>query len=121
MCYASFILTEYAAEELNQNYDDVSCVTGFTDTTGTTFYTQYRKMGLYKTSGHAVGEPRSKYKNIWTVAASVHLQYMESIKNKPSKWEYLEYSHMNHKLWGGFSTYTGQHAGITTMVRFFLR
>ena len=25
MCYASFMLTKYAAEALNQKYDDMSC------------------------------------------------------------------------------------------------
>ena len=39
MYYAYFMLTQYYAEELNQNDDDMSCVTGVTAITGNTFYT----------------------------------------------------------------------------------
>ena len=37
MWYASFILKEDSAEELNQNDDAISFVTGVTDTTETKF------------------------------------------------------------------------------------
>ena len=39
MYYDYFMLTQGSAKELNQNYDDMSCVTGVTGTYGTIFYT----------------------------------------------------------------------------------
>ena len=36
--YAETIVQD-SSEELNQNYDDMSCVNGFKRTTGTTFHT----------------------------------------------------------------------------------
>ena len=35
--YASFMLTPYSAEELNEYYDDMSCMTRDTGTYGTSF------------------------------------------------------------------------------------
>ena len=48
MYYDYFMLTQYSAEELNQNDDDRSCVTGFTGTTGNTFYTQHTLFNIPK-------------------------------------------------------------------------
>ena len=44
--YASFMLTQDYAEELNQNDDDISCVNGVIGTTETTFYNQYTWFNL---------------------------------------------------------------------------
>ena len=56
MYYASFMIILDAAEELNQNYDDKSCVTGVTGTTGTTFYTQHLRFNIPEELRHAVDE-----------------------------------------------------------------
>ena len=37
MLYAAFIIIKDAAEELNQNHDEISCVTGVTGITRTSF------------------------------------------------------------------------------------
>ena len=37
MYYASFNITPDSAEELNENYDDMSCMTRYTGTVGTSF------------------------------------------------------------------------------------
>ena len=46
--YDYFMLTQYSAEELNQNDDDMSCVTGITGITGTSFFTQDRRIDIPK-------------------------------------------------------------------------
>ena len=85
MRYAYFILTEYAAVEVYQNDDVMSCVTGFTGTTGTTFYAQDRRIDLTKKFGHAVDKAQIESKKKQTVAASRHQQYyMGANKNQPS-------------------------------------
>ena len=64
------------------------CVSGVTGTTGTTFYTQHKKIDSPKEFGHAVDKDQSEYKLKWAVAASCHLQdYMNAISHKQSKWE----------------------------------
>ena len=60
MYYAYFILTEYAAQELNQNYDDMYCVTGVTGSTGTVFYTQDTKFNIPEEFGYAVDDAQSE-------------------------------------------------------------
>ena len=77
----------------------MSCVTVVTGTTGTKFYTQYRRTNLPKEFGNIVEEYHSEYKKKRTVAASGNLQdYMNALKNQPSKWGDLEHSHMTHKF-----------------------
>ena len=86
--YASFMLTSDSAEELNQNYDGMSCVTGVTGTIGTTF-------------GNAVEESKSEFNTKKTAAASGNLQdFMYAISHQPSKWEDVEHSHMTHDFQG---------------------
>ena len=46
MYYDSFTLTQDSAKELNQNCDDMSCVTGVTGTYGITFYSQHTRFNL---------------------------------------------------------------------------
>ena len=88
MYYAYFILTQYSAEELNQNDDDMSCVTGVTGITGTTFYTQHTGFNLTKEFGHAAEEARSESKMKQMATALGNLQdFMDTIINQPSKWE----------------------------------
>ena len=83
----------------------MSCVTGVTCTTGTTF-------------GHAVGEAKSDSKTKRTYEASGHVQdFMDAINHQPSKWEDLEHCHMTHDFWEKFGTYLGQHANNKTMVK----
>ena len=53
MYYAYFMLTQYSAEELNQNDYDMSCVAGVTGTTGTKFYTRHTQFNLPVEFGHA--------------------------------------------------------------------
>ena len=60
--YASFMPTQYSAEELNQNDYDISFVTGFTGTTGNTFYTQHKGLNIPKEFGHMVDEFKSESK-----------------------------------------------------------
>ena len=48
MWYVYFMLPIDAAEELNQNYYDMSCVNGATGITGTSFFTQYRRIDIYQ-------------------------------------------------------------------------
>ena len=97
-----FMLTQDAAEELNQHNDYMFFVTGVTGTTGTTFYTQHTIFNITKAFGHVVDEAQSESKTKQTTAASVHLQYcMGAISNQPSRWEDLEHFHMTHFLGGG--------------------
>ena len=45
------------------------------------------------------------------MAALVSLQYYkDAIKHQPSNLEYLEQSHMFHKVWSGFATYLCHNA-----------
>ena len=45
------------------------------------------------------------------MAALVSLQYYkDAIKHQPSNLEYLEQSHMFHKVWAGFATYLCHNA-----------
>ena len=85
------MLTPYCAEELNEEYDDMSCMTRDTGTERTSFR-------------HAVYEAKSESKTKRSSAASGHLQdYMDAICHEPSKWEDLEHCHMIHFLWGGWN------------------
>ena len=87
--YASFMLTLDSAEELNEDYYDMSCMTRETGTAGTSFR-------------HAVDEVNSESKTKSSSAAQGHIQdYMDAICHEPSKWEDLEYFHMTHVFWGG--------------------
>ena len=52
--YDYFMLTQYSAEELNQNDDDMSCVNGVAGTTGNIFYTQHTGFNLPEEFWHAV-------------------------------------------------------------------
>ena len=45
------MLTQDSAEELNQNNDDLSCVTEVTGTTGTTFYTDQTQFNILQNLG----------------------------------------------------------------------
>ena len=62
MYYDYFMLTQDSAEELNQNDDDMSCVTGVTCQTRTKFYTQHKRFNLPEELGHAVYEAQSRPK-----------------------------------------------------------
>ena len=74
MYYASFMLTTDSVEELNEDYDDMSCMTVDTGTVGTL-------------SRHAVDETNSESKIKRSFAALRHLQdYMDAICNEPNKW-----------------------------------
>ena len=46
MYYTSFMFTQDPPKELKQKYDDMSCVTVVTGTTGTTFYTQNTRFNI---------------------------------------------------------------------------
>ena len=84
MYYASFMITQDSAEELNQNDDDISCVSGSTGTTGTTFHTQQTQFNIPSEFGHAVDEAQSEYKMKRTAAVSRHLQdFMDAISHQP--------------------------------------
>ena len=90
MYYASLILKQYSAEELNQNDDDISCVTGFTGTTRNIFYTQHKRFNIPAEFGHAVDEAQSESKMKQTAVASGHLQdSMDAISYQPNKQEDL--------------------------------
>ena len=93
MFYDSLMLTQYAAERLNKNNDDISCVTWVTGINGTTFLTRDRRIGILKVFGHAVDLSQSGSKKKCTVAALGHLRdFMDAIKQQPSEWEDLECS-----------------------------
>ena len=96
--YASFMLTLDYDEELNKEYDDLSCMT--------------RDTGTERTScRHALDESKSESHIKRSAVASGHLQdYMDKIRHEPSKLEDLEHCHMNHDFLGGVGTYKGQHA-----------
>ena len=85
-------------EELNEEYDDMSCMTRDTGTERT----------LYR---HAVDDSKSESNIKRSAGATRHLQdYMDRICHEPSKWEDLEHCHMTHEFWGQFGTYIGKHA-----------
>ena len=85
-------------EELNEEYDDVSCMTRDTGTGRTS----YR---------HAVNDSKSESNIKSSAAATRHLQdYMDIIGHEPSKWEDLEHCNMTHEFWGKFVTYIDKHA-----------
>ena len=46
---------------MNQNDDNMSCVTGVTGTTGTTFYTQHVQFNLPEEFGPGADEAQSEY------------------------------------------------------------
>ena len=80
------MLTEYSEEELNQNDDDMSCVTGVTGTTGTKFYTQHTRFNLPEEFWHAIDKYQSVSKMKRTSAALGHLlDFIETISHQPSK------------------------------------
>ena len=56
------MLTQDAAEELNQNDDYMSCATVLTDITGTKFYIQHTRFNPTKEFGHAVDEAQGESK-----------------------------------------------------------
>ena len=84
MYYASFMLTPDSAEELNGDYDDMSCMT--------------KDMGTVRTSfRHALDEVKSESKTKRSSTASGYLQdNMDAIIHEPSKWEDLKHCHMNN-------------------------
>ena len=87
-------------EELNEEYDDMSCMTRYTGTERTSFR-------------HAVDESTSEPHTKLSTAASGNIQdYMDKIGHEPSKWEDLEHRHTTHEFWGKFGTYKGKHVKI---------
>ena len=86
---------------MNQNDDDMSCVTGVTVTTGTTFFTQNTQFNLLQEFGHVSDKAQSVYKTNWESVASGHLQaFMDVINIQLGEWEDLEHCHMTHNVWG---------------------
>ena len=85
-------------EELNKEYDDVSCMNRDTGTERT----------LYR---HAVDDPKSESNIKRSAEATRHLQdYMDRIRHSPHKWEDLKHGDMTNTFWGQFGTYIGKHA-----------
>ena len=83
------MLTLEYDEELNKEYDDVSCMNKDTGTERTS----YR---------HAVDYLKSELHIKSSAEATGHLQdYMDKIVHEPSKWEDLEHRHMTHEFGGG--------------------
>ena len=75
----------------------MSCVTGSTGITETTFFTQDRRINFLKEFGHEVDKSEIESNRKVSVAVSTNLQYLiDAINNQPSKCEDLEYSHMYH-------------------------
>ena len=71
-------------EELNEEYEDVLCMTRDTGTGRTS----YR---------HAVDDLKSESNIKRSDAATRHLQdYMDKIGHEPIKWEDIEHRHMTH-------------------------
>ena len=91
-------------EELNEEYDDMSCMTRDTGTERT----------VYR---HAVDDSKSE-SNIKCAHASMrHLQdYMDSIHHSQRKWEDLKHGDMTNTVWGQFGTYIGKHAKTRIML-----
>ena len=91
-------------EELNEDYDNVSCMNRDTGTGRTS----YR---------HVLDESKSDSNIKLSAAANRHLQdYMDRIGHEPSKWEDLEHRHMTHEFWGEFGTYISRHAKNKNLV-----
>ena len=85
-------------EGLNEEYDDMSCMTRDTGTERT----------VYR---HAVDDSKSESNIKRSHAATRHLQdYMDSIHHSPRKWEDLKHGDTNNTFWGQFGTYIGKHA-----------
>ena len=98
MYYDSFMLTPDSVEELNEDYDDISCMTRDTGTVRTSFR-------------YAVDESKSESNTKRSSAASGHIQdYMDAICHEPSRCEDLQHFHITHVFWGRFGTYLSQHA-----------
>ena len=101
---------------MNQNNDDMSCVTGVTGTTGTKFYTQHTRFNIPKEIRHAVDESQIKSKTKRAAVDLVNLQdFMDTISHQPSEWEDMEHCYMTHDF-GGFGIYLGHHAKNKTIV-----
>ena len=91
-------------EELNEEYDDMSCMTRYTGT----------ERSVYT---HAVDYSKSESNIKRSHAAMRHLQdYMDSIHHSPRKWEDLKHGDTNNTFWGQFGTYIGKHAKNKTHV-----
>ena len=87
MLYDSCMLRQDSSEELNQNGDGMSCVTGVTGITGTSYFTQDRRINLTEEFEHVVGESKTCSNKNPSIAALKHLQYkMNAINHEPSKW-----------------------------------
>ena len=85
-------------DELNEEYDDMSCMTRDTGTERT----------LYR---HAVDDSKSDSNIKRSAAATRNLQdYMDRICNSPRKWEDLKHGDMTNTFWGQFGTYIGKHS-----------
>ena len=85
-------------EELNEEYDDMSCMTRDTGTERT----------VYR---HAVDDSKSESNIKRSAAATRHLQdYMDRIRHSPRKWEDLKHGDITNTFWGQFGTYIGKHA-----------
>ena len=79
------MLTQYSAEELNQNYDNMSCVTGVTVTTGITFYTQHTQFNIPEECRHTIDKSYIESKMKQTATVLGHLQeFMNAINHQPS-------------------------------------
>ena len=93
------MLTPDYDSELNEEYDDMSCMTRDTGTKRTSFM-------------HAVDKSKSDLNTKRSAAASGSLQdYMDKICHEPSNWEDLEHHHTTHYfVRGRVGTYLGQHA-----------
>ena len=85
-------------EELNEEYDDMSCMTRDTGT----------ERSVYR---HAVDDSNSESNSKRSRASTRHLQdYMDSIRHSPRKWEDIKHGDMNNTFWGQFGTYKDKHA-----------
>ena len=86
--YASFMLTLDYNDELNEEDDDMSCMTRDTGTERTVY-------------GHAVDDSKSESNIKRSHAATRHLQeYMDSIHHSAHKWEDLKHDDMTNNFWG---------------------
>ena len=91
-------------DELNEEDDDMSCMTRDTGTERTVY-------------GHAVDDSKSESNIKRSHAATRHLQeYMDSIHHSAHKWEDLKHDDMTHEFWGKFGTYIGKHAKTRIML-----
>ena len=77
---------------MNQNDDDISCVTGVAGTNGSSFYTQHTGFNFIEEFGHVADESQGESNMKRTPVALVNLQdFIETIIHQPSKWEDLEH------------------------------